>query len=215
VEWLAVLAVACLLALGTHAGVQRGLHAAAPDAQLLEQLATASPPAPSSPMPPVLITTALPAVDGSSDVAIASQLAAAGIVEVPRGSNRGPGVDVFTDGNAEPWCADFVSWVLRAAGRPFTGGASAGWRLAWTGAVRAWFVARAAWRERLLADPRPGDVVWFDRGHVGIVERVEGTALRTIEGNAADAVTRRVYPHWRLDADIGGFGRPGASAGAG
>ena len=75
-----MLAVACLLAIGTHAGVQRGLQAAAPDARLLEQLATASPPAPISPMPPVLIATALPAVDGSSVVAIASQLAAAGII---------------------------------------------------------------------------------------------------------------------------------------
>lgn len=206
-----MLVVASVLAIGAYAGVERGLRTAAPDARLLEQLATASAPAPASPMPPVLLAAALPAVDGSSVVAIAGRLAAAGIVEVPRGSNRGPGVDVFTDGNAEPWCADFVSWVLRAAGRPFTGGASTGWRLAWTGAVRAWFVSQAAWRDRLVADPRPGDVVWFARGHVGIVERVDGTALRTIEGNADDAVTRRVHPHWRLDPDIGGFGRPGSS----
>jgi hypothetical protein len=156
----------------------------------------------------MLASSRLRLIDGRSVVAIASQLAAAGIAENPPGSNRGPGVDDFTEGNAEAWCADFVSWVLRAAGAPFTGGLSTGWRLAWTGDVRSWFVARSAFRSRLEADPQPGDVVWFVHGHVGIVENVRGDALTTIEGNASDAVARRTYQHWRSNVDIGGFGRP-------
>jgi hypothetical protein len=157
----------------------------------------------------MLAMGSLPVIDGGAIVAIAARLAAAGIAESPPGSNSGPGIDVFTEGNAEAWCADFVSWVLRAAGMPFTGGMSAGWRLAWTGDVRSWFVARAAFRDRLEADPQPGDVVWFVHGHVGIVEAVQGDTLVTIEGNSGDAVARRAYSHWRLNADIGGFGRPG------
>jgi hypothetical protein len=209
VEWVAVLVVATLLAAGLAANVRAVATRAIREATWLGAVASAGAGRDRSPRQPLLGGRSLPALDGGSIVTVAAQIARAGIVEVPPGSNRGPGVDVFTDGNAEAWCADFVSWVLRAAGHPFTGGASAGWRLAWTGAVRSWFIARAAYRDRLVADPRPGDVVWFVHGHVGIVEGVQGDDLKTIEGNAGDAVARRVYPHWRLDPDIGGFGRPG------
>ena len=66
---------------------------------------------------------------------------------------------------------------------------------------------RGRFRERLVADPRPGDVVWFRHGHVGIVVAVRGSTLETVEGNAGDAVRTRTYPRWRIDSRIGGFGR--------
>ena len=150
----------------------------------------------------------LPHIEGGSIVAIAERLERLRIVEVPSGSNTGPGIIDFTDGNAEAWCADFVSWVLRAAGRPFTGGASGGWRLAWTLDVRGWFAERGTFRDRLVADPQPGDVVWFRSGHVGIVRRATSTTIDTIEGNSDNAVRARTYEGWRLNSNIGGFGRP-------
>jgi len=152
--------------------------------------------------------TSLPHIEGGSIVAIAERLEQLRIVEVPSGSNTGPGIIDFTDGNAEAWCADFVSWVLRAAGRPFTGGASGGWRLAWTLDVRGWFAERGAFRDRLVADPQPGDVVWFRSGHVGIVRRATSATIDTIEGNSGNAIRARTYDGWRLNSNIGGFGRP-------
>jgi hypothetical protein len=149
---------------------------------------------------------ALPPIDGGGIVAIADRLAALGIAELPLGSNRGPAVDVFTGGRAEPWCADFVSWVLRAAGHPLVGGEE-GWRLPWTGDVRSWFAARGRYRDRAVAMPLPGDVVYFLHGHVGIVVAVRGSAIETVEGNNGDAVRRVVRDGWRADPDIGGFGR--------
>lgn len=211
VEWLAVLIVTALVAGGIAMGM-RGLgQRFASTVASLNAIASAGSSAAQGAQLSGGMPGKLPLVAGGSIVSIAAQLAAAGIAEAPPGSNRGPGVDVFTDGNAEAWCADFVSWVLRAAGQPFSGGLSSGWRIAWTGDVRSWFVARAAYRDRLSADPQPGDVVWFEHGHVGIVERVRGDDLHTIEGNAGDAVTRRTYAQWRINSDIGGFGRPGLS----
>ena len=201
-EWLALLGSALALGL-LIAGV--GSQGGARFEQALQAAAGASA-ARTVPVPPALGISALGAVDGAPVVAIARRLAASGIAEVPPGSNRGPAVDVFTGGRAEPWCADFVSWVVRAAGRPLDGG-EAGWRIAWTGGVRDWFAARGRFRERLIADPQPGDVVWFVHGHVGIVTAVRGTALETVEGNSDDAVRTRIYPHWRINPDIGGFGR--------
>lgn len=209
VEWLAVLIATAFVAGGIAVGM-RGLgDRVSSTVASLDAIASAGTFAARRAELPGGMPGKLPIVAGGSIVSIAAQLAAAGIAEVPPGSNRGPGIDVFTDGNAEAWCADFVSWVLRAAGRPFSGGLSSGWRIAWTGDVRSWFMERSAYRDRLSADPQPGDVVWFEHGHVGIVERVRGDDLLTIEGNAGDAVTRRTYARWRLNGDIGGFGRPG------
>jgi hypothetical protein len=144
--------------------------------------------------------------DGTASVSIAARLLGLGIRETAR--NQGPWIATFTDGNAEAWCADFVSYVLRLAGRPFTGGQSGGWRLAAAAGVRAWFAARGRYIPRTLAQPLPGDVVYFRHSHVGIVVAVRGSSLLTIEGNASDAVRQRLYPAWRTIADIDGFGRP-------
>jgi hypothetical protein len=151
----------------------------------------------------------LPLGDGTASVAIAARLLALGISET--GTNSGPWIATFTDGNAEAWCADFVSYVLRLAGQPFTGGQSGGWRLAGAAGVRAWFTARGRYRPRAVAQPLPGDIVYFRHSHVGIVVAARGASLLTIEGNASDAVRQRLYPSWRLIADIDGFGRPSAS----
>ncbi len=144
--------------------------------------------------------------DGTASVAIAARLLALGIRET--GTNSGPWIATFTDGNAEAWCADFVSYVLRLAGTPFSGGQSGGWRLAAAAGVRAWFAARGRYVSRATAQPQPGDIVYFLHSHVGIVVAVRGTSLLTIEGNASDAVRQRLYPNWRQIADIDGFGRP-------
>ena len=144
--------------------------------------------------------------DARGVVAIAARLLQLGIRETR--TNGGPWIGTFTDGNAEAWCADFVSYVLRLAGHPFTGGLSGGWRIAAAAGVRDWFAARGRYAPRTLADPRPGDVVYFRHSHVGIVVAVRATALTTIEGNASDAVRQRVYSGWRSIADIDGFGRP-------
>ena len=113
----------------------------------------------------------------------------------------------MTDGNAEPWCADFVSYAYRRAGMPFSGGLSGGWRIPGALALRGWYVDRGRWTPRSRAAPQPGDVVYFTWDHLGIVRRVVGDALETIEGNASHAVRLRVYPAWRSHPGIDGFGR--------
>jgi len=108
---------------------------------------------------------------------------------------------------SEAWCADFVSFAYWRSGQPLTGGLSGGWRIAGAQALRGWFVARGRWTPRALASPAPGDAVYFTWDHVGLVRRVVGDALETIEGNADDAVRLRRYPAWRDDVRIDGFGR--------
>ncbi len=204
---------ACLVAVVlTMAGVALG---AVRSARADDRAATAAVAAENAtPRPvPVVVGSAtggsvpLPVASGGP-LAVAQALLARGIVEQPRGSDWSPEIAVFTDGNREPWCADFVSYVLREGGRPLTGGASGGWRIAAAAGVRRWFAAAGRWRARDVAIPAPGDVVSFAWGHVGIVERATPDVLVTIEGNSSDALTRRTRVGWRRDTRIEGFGRP-------
>ncbi|MFI7464181.1 CHAP domain-containing protein [Nonomuraea sp. NPDC049646] len=82
-----------------------------------------------------------------------------------------------------PWCDMFIAWAADRTGLgPYVG------QFAWTPSHAAWFIKQKAWAQR----PEPGALVFFDwsggksyKGvdHVGIVERVEGKKIHTIEAN--------------------------------
>lgn len=56
-------------------------------------------------------------------------------------------------------------------------------------------------------DPKPGDQIFFnDFNHTGIVEKIEGNVITTIEGNTDNMVARRTYIVG--SGSIDGYGRP-------
>lgn len=66
------------------------------------------------------------------------------------------------------------------------------------------------------SNPKPGDQIFFgnsinDVTHTGIVEKVSGSTVYTIEGNTSDMVARRSYA--LTNARIVGYGRPAFDAG--
>lgn len=151
---------------------------------------------------------------GSKVVDVALAELAKNVREVPDGSNKGPRIDIYTDGNAEPWCADFISWVYKEAGQPFSGGLSDGWRIPGAQSLPAWLKANGKWFDKGSSDtPMPGDVVYFiwggdgDDDHVGIVEKVDGETMITIEGNSSNSVARREYDQYNTHESIVGWGR--------
>ncbi|MEV4172245.1 CHAP domain-containing protein [Nonomuraea sp. NPDC049709] len=82
-----------------------------------------------------------------------------------------------------PWCDMFLAYAANKAGiSDYVG------EFAWTPSHAAWFIKQGAWTQK----PEPGALVFFDwRGgksykgidHVGVVERVSGTKIHTIEAN--------------------------------
>jgi len=158
-------------------------------------------------------TSACGGLSGNKIVAIAQQQL--NLAEVPRGCNCGPEIQKFLGSSAgEEWCADFVSWTYNAAGVAFTGGADGGWRLPGVAGIRQWLADHGGWHDRGAGDvAQPGDVVAFSGdSHTGIVEKLDGTTLDTIEGNTADQVARRSYPDYVNARDIAGWGRQVAVA---
>lgn len=106
--------------------------------------------------------------------------------------------------NGAAWCHMFVSWCADQAGVstsiiPKTASTTAGME---------WFKKKGLFRYKGKYTPKRGDIVYFKTGrsHVGIVEKVSGNTLHTIEGNTSDKVARRTYP--LSNSTITGYGVP-------
>ena len=104
------------------------------------------------------------------------------------------------------WCASFVSWVMKNSGYPLRDGdwrVPAVYRGPQSGNLRDLFISMGAYQEYTGAKapvaPQPGDVILFSRSHTGIVTKMNGAELYTIEGNSGAAgkpnrVTPVTYP---------------------
>lgn len=100
-----------------------------------------------------------------------------------------------------PWCAMFVSWCANKAGIskniiPMHSACLEGVK---------WFKKKGLWHGRNYV-PKPGDIIYFTKSHVGIVESVTNGYVNTIEGNTSNMVARR---HYKLKSPkILGYGVP-------
>ncbi|MFE3450537.1 CHAP domain-containing protein [Nonomuraea sp. NPDC059194] len=104
-----------------------------------------------------------------------------------------------------PWCDMFIAWAAQKAGvQQYVG------QFAWTPSHAAWFIQRGAWSDR----PEPGALVFYDwkggksyKGidHVGIVEKVAGSKIHTIEANVDRVWLKRKV---RDTDQVVGYGLP-------
>lgn len=117
------------------------------------------------------------------------------------------------DAQNQPWCNIFVNACFIACFGLETGAAMLyqpiGSGSALCRASADFFKAAGAWIERGRT-PEPGDVIFFyrsgDINHMGIVSRVAGGSIVTVEGNSSDSVAERCYGVG--DGGIAGYGRP-------
>lgn len=136
-------------------------------------------------------------------------------------SESGKGHDKFIKwyggfSSSTAWCAIFVSWCAEQAGVlgthvPKYADCDEGLR---------WFKARGKYKKSKAYGgdytPLRGDIIFFSRKytqsdatHTGIVEKMEGSKIHTIEGNTSDSVARRKYSV--DDRYVLGFGQTGLS----
>lgn len=125
------------------------------------------------------------------------------------GNNRGEALkypQTFGRG-AEPWCADFVSYVSKQSGGKMND--------PYCPSIVDDLKAQGTWKGR--SNPQPGDLVLFDwdgdreADHMGIVERVNADgSIATIEGNTQNPQTGRegVWRRNRSLSTVLGFGAP-------
>lgn len=101
-----------------------------------------------------------------------------------------------SDLQGQPWCAAFVTWVMKKAGVPFPTIDTPGGYVYCPNAVSYGYA-----HGELVSYPRPGDIALFDwqrdsiADHTGIVVQIYGsTSVQTIEGNADDCVEMQIRP---------------------
>ena len=115
-------------------------------------------------------------------------------------------------GSRVEWCACFVSWCANECGYIDAGVIP---KFAGCGTGVQWFKDRGLWQDRNY-EPRPGDIIFFDwndeygqdgsADHVGIVEKVEGGVVYTVEGNSGDRCQENHYTVGYYE--ILGYGTP-------
>ncbi len=128
------------------------------------------------------------------DAAITFALTQVGVREVPVGSNRGPEVDEYLRSTNTPlgsfWCAAFVYFCFNKAAANI---GKANPLIKTAGSLDHWnrTTAKKITAADALNNPaliKPGSIFIIDHGgghgHTGIVQKVDGGFVHTIEGNS-------------------------------
>ena len=138
------------------------------------------------------------------ELALSIAISQLGQQEEPKGSNGGPMVDKYLASVGLPkgyaWCQAFVHWCYEQAAALLkvpcpvtrTGGVGDCWNR--TGMDKKYTAKQLQAGVKPL---KPGDqfILIFPKGtgHTGLIERVEGNVLHTIEGNSNDDGSREGY----------------------
>lgn len=105
--------------------------------------------------------------------------------------------------NGAAWCHMFVSWCANQAGVS----TSIVPKTAYCPNGISFFKNKGQFKYRGKYTPKRGDIIYFrNGGHVGIVEKVSGSTVHTVEGNTSDKVARRSYS--LSNTSITGYGVP-------
>lgn len=119
----------------------------------------------------------------------------------------------FSEGVEEPWCADFVSTVLRDSGLPLRNPNSGTWRIPGVYTLTEYFQKAGKLESATAYRPVPGDVVLYApehpkmRQHTNFVVAVSGDEVTTVGGNQEGGISAWTY---RLGETFGlvGYGVP-------
>ena len=126
-------------------------------------------------------------------------------------ADPGAGPD-YAEGVVEPWCADFVSWVMREAGRPLSNPNSGSWRIPGVYTLQEYYESIGRFTPIGAGyQPRTGDVLLYGPAsefgqHTNIVFDAQGDTVTTIGGNELGKVS---IHRFRLGdvTDVVGYGR--------
>ena len=128
---------------------------------------------------------------------------ATGEIGYKEGANNSTKYGQWFGMNNAPWCQMFVSWCAYKAGE-----SAAVVKTASTDTGMEWFKNKGQFKYKGKYTPKRGDIVYFktNRSHVGLVEKVVGNTLHTIEGNSGNEVKRKTYS--LSEATLTGYGVP-------
>ena len=119
----------------------------------------------------------------------------------------------FSQGAKEPWCANFVSYIMKQAGAPLKNPHTGGWRIPGTFTLREYYEANGRFKPVNSGyQPLPGDVAIYRNSpvfgdHTNIVLKNDNGVLTTVGGNEMNRI--RVFTNRDKQYDgLLGYGVP-------
>ena len=100
----------------------------------------------------------------------------------------------FSQGAKEPWCANFVSYIMNQAGAPLKNPHTGGWRIPGTFTLREYYEANGRFKPANSGyQPLPGDVAIYRNSpvfgdHTNIVLKNDNGVLTTVGGNEMNRI---------------------------
>jgi len=131
-------------------------------------------------------------------------------------SNYDANVLKYSQGQKQPWCANFISWVMKRAGKKYTNPNSGSWRIPGVLTLREYYQAKGKYESANVYKPKPGDVAFYihkstsrllSSEHVALVIKVDGNTMTTIGGNEAKKMRIDMQSVDAGDNNLVGFGR--------
>ena len=100
----------------------------------------------------------------------------------------------FSQGAKEPWCANFVSYIMNQAGAPLKNPHTGGWRIPGTFTLREYYEANGRFKPANSDyQPLPGDAAIYRNSpvfgdHANIVLKNDNGVLTTVGGNETNRI---------------------------
>ncbi|WP_052280286.1 CHAP domain-containing protein [Nocardia vulneris] len=151
--------------------------------------------------------TAFPAIDRS-----ALDPTQARVIAVAEREFRSPGAgEKYAEGVREPWCADFVSWVMRESGVPLANPNSGSWRIPGVYTLQEFYAGADRFVRFGDYRPRTGDVILYSDAspfnqHTNIVLKTDADTVTTLGGNEFGEIGLHTFRLAEVPGIVG-FGR--------
>ena len=119
----------------------------------------------------------------------------------------------FSQGAEEPWCANFVSYIIKQAGAPLKNPHTDGWRIPGTFTLHEYCEANGRFKPVNSGyQPLPGDVAIYRNSpvfgdHTNIVLKNDNGVLTTVSGNETNRIRVFVNRDKQYDGLLG-YGVP-------
>ena len=115
----------------------------------------------------------------------------------------------FSQGAKEPWCANFVSYIMNQAGAPLKNPHTGGWRIPGTFTLHEYYETTGRFKSANSGyRPLPGDVAIYRNSpvfgdHTNIVLKNDNGVLTTVGGNEANRIRVFVNRDKQYDGLLG------------
>lgn len=115
----------------------------------------------------------------------------------------------YSEGVKEPWCADFVSWIMKQADAPLSNPNSGSWRIPGTYTLREYYQSAGKFHAAGTDyQPKIGDIMLYDNPnsfgqHTNIILEIQADAITTVGGNEGGSIHVRTHSAMREPGFVG------------